>query len=86
MDMGMSNKKMLRRKAMESMMKEGPAIAIKIAKKSVMSPESEMAEQAEPEQMDESGFVSMMVSPEEKKMILEMRKGGGDQEEEMEMA
>lgn len=68
---GMDAKKMMRKKAMDSMMKEGPSIAIKIAKKSI-------EEESAPEEMmqdKEGGLVSMMVSPEEKEMILSMRKG-----------
>lgn len=72
----MDKKSMLRKKAMDSMMKEGPSIAIKIAKKSIVEPQSESMEGQE----KEGGLVSMLVSPEEKKMIEEMRNGGGEEQ------
>lgn len=68
----------IRKKAMESMMEEGPAIAIKIKSKAE-APES-------PEQMEKEGYESFMVTPEEKEMILSMRKQtGGDMGESEEM-
>lgn len=70
---------MMRKKAMDSMMKEGPSIMVAIKKKPMM----------EMEQEDEGkeGFVSMMVSEEEKAMIEKMRaskKGEVESEDEME--
>ena len=67
----MQDKMMMRKKAMESMMKDAPSIEMK-------KQEMPMEEGAEQE-----GFVSMMVSPEEKEMILEARLGGESSEEEM---
>jgi len=92
MHYGMDKKNMLRKKAMESMMKEGPSIAIKIAKKDMMDEEPEMNEMGMLKgEKKEGGFLSMMVSPEEKDMLMMMRKKkmGMDEmmpEEEKEMA
>lgn len=76
------DKMMLRKKAMDEMMKEEPGISIKIkSKMEDEMPEEEMSE-------DEKGsYVQMMITPEEKAMILKMRKGEPmekeDSEEEM---
>ena len=61
----MMDKMMMRKKAMESMVKEGPSLLIEIQKKRAMEQDGEDAKE---------GFVSMMVSMEEKKMLEEMRK------------
>ncbi len=61
----MMDKMMMRKKAMESMVKEGPSLLIEIQKKRAMEKDGEEAKE---------GFVSMMVSEEEKQMIEEMRK------------
>jgi hypothetical protein len=66
----MMNKKMM---AMKMMGKEKPMLDYSKLKMGKMSKMDEMEEG--------KGFVSMMVTPEEKKMILEMR---GEEEEEME--
>lgn len=63
------NKMNLRKKAMDSMMREKPAMEFK--KRS--SPEMGGEENGE-----ESGMISMMVTPEEKEMILSMRDEGKD--------
>ena len=77
---GMDKKQMLRKKALESMMKDGPSIAIQIKKKS--SP-MEMGQESEEPQNEHSmdmaedqensgepkGYESMMISPEEKKIL-----------------
>lgn len=67
----MQDKMMIRKKAMDQMMREKPELPIK------KKPEPMMGQEQE-------GFESFMVTPEEKEMILEMRKakGGGAQEED----
>lgn len=84
----------IRKKAMSAMMKEAPAqmmmkkkpamkVAIKVGPAGEMPEDSEM-ESPEMEQEEEQkageGYEQMMVSPEEKKMLLEMRgeSEGGD--------
>ena len=73
------DKMMMRRKAMEQMMKEEPGISIKIkSKMEDEMPEEEMSE-------DEKGsYVQMMITPEEKAMIMKMRKGEPMESEEEE--
>lgn len=77
----MMDKNALRKKAMEMMRREGPSIAIQIAKKSSMDdmPMGGDDEQAEGEM---SGMISMMVTPKEKEMIIQMRKEEGSKDEE----
>lgn len=74
--MDMMKKMDVRKKAVMASMKDGSGLEAIMKKK--MAPEMGMDEQAE------EGFVQMMVSPEEKQMILEMRSGVGGGEEEME--
>ena len=71
---------MMRKKAMDSMMKEGPSIMVSVKKKPMM-------EMKDGEEEGKEGFVSMMVSAEEKAMIEKMRKGemGDGESEESEM-
>jgi hypothetical protein len=60
----------LRMKAMDQMMKDKPSIAIKIKNSPEMeSEEGEMGEMEQPK-----GMESMPVTPEEKEMIMAMRK------------
>jgi hypothetical protein len=66
-----SNKLLMRKKAMDSLMKEKPMVEMK---KRPMEAPAESGEEGE------GGFVSFMVSPEEKAMILEMRKEKGGEE------
>ena len=65
---GMKNKAPVRIKAMNAMMKEKPSFAMK---KPQMDQESQMEGEAS------KGLISMPVTPEEKQMILKMRKMGG---------
>lgn len=73
----MLNKMMIRKKAMDSMMKEGPAVEYKKKPQPMMDEMDlevggdEMEDEQSPEEM---GFVQFMVSPEEKQMILNARK------------
>jgi hypothetical protein len=82
------NKNSMRKKAMDSMMKEGPAMSFKKKPAMGIDPE-EMSDpedlldggkdEAQEEQAEQAGYQSFMVSPEEKAMILQMRqkkKGG----------
>lgn len=75
----------IRKKAMSAMMKEAPAqmmmkkkpamkVAIKVGPAGEM-PEGEEMESPEMEEEDKAGegYEQMMVSPEEKKMLMEMR-------------
>lgn len=81
-DMFGKDKKMeMRKKAMDLVMREGPSIAVKISRKPSGGMPEEMGMDQEMEGMEageekgeEQGFVSFMVSPEEKQMILEHRK------------
>lgn len=72
---GPSKKNEMRKRAMDSIMKEGPSLAISIMKKSPMEESGEEIEQmGEKEGGEQQGLESFMVSPEEKQMVLEMRK------------
>lgn len=79
----MNPKMMLRKKAMDSMMKEKPSIPIK--KRPVPGMEhahegsdaEEASESQGQEDAEKQGYESFMVSPEEKQMILTMRKKMG---------
>lgn len=85
------NKMDVRKKAMAAMMKEGGPSGMMMKKKPMMKPMlpqmegSPMEEGAEAPELEakedgQEGFEQMMVSPEEKKMLLEMRgesEGGG---------
>jgi len=68
------DKSKLRLKAMDKMMKEKPEISIAIEK-------GEMGEEEMGMDGMKEGYISMPVSPEEKAMILKMRKMGGMEEE-----
>jgi hypothetical protein len=71
----MIGKKMdVRRKAVESMLEEGPALSIK-------SKAARAGEVDDAEKLAQEGYMQMMVSPEEKAMILKMR-GEPDQGQE----
>lgn len=85
-----SNKMDVRKKAMAAMMKEGAGSSlmkkkpmIKMGAPAEGSPQEESQESPEQEAQEEAGqgFEQMMVSPEEKEMILEMRgeSEGGEQ-------
>lgn len=78
---GKDKKSEMRKKAMDLVMREGPSIAVKISRKPAgempeeMGMEKEMEMEGAQDQGDEQqGFVSFMVSPEEKQMTLEHRK------------
>lgn len=86
------DKMKMRKKALESMMSEAPSMEYK--KRGMMEDEMEMPEmpgEMDKSELKEQSMVQFMVSPEEKKMILEMRSKGGKGEpeesesEEMEM-
>lgn len=69
-----SNKMALRKKAMDSMMREKPAMEFK--KRPMPDMEGQVEDAAESgEEPGEGEMVSFMVTPEEKEMILEMRQG-----------
>lgn len=76
--MGGSKKTMLRKKALESMMQGGPSIAVKIEKRMSAPEEAMMGEEGEGEMKEEGmgkeGMESVMLSPEEKEMVMMMRK------------
>lgn len=62
------DKMKMRRKAMESMMAEGPSIASK------MKRPDPMMDMEGDEETDQKGFIQMAVSPKEKEMIMAARK------------
>lgn len=64
----MDQKMMMRKKAMDMMMKEGPSMKMPMKKSSMM----DMGEDSEAE-----GYEQMMVSPAEKQMILAIREKSG---------
>lgn len=74
----MEMKKMdIRKKALMSSMKDESGIESMMKKKT--NPLLDMGDEE-----TEEGFVQMMVSPEEREMLLEMRNGGEEGEEESE--
>jgi hypothetical protein len=71
----MLDKSMMRKKAMDSLMKEGPSIMVSIKKK------NPMMQDKQDDGADQEGMVSMLVTEEEKAMIEDMRKKGGQDDQ-----
>lgn len=73
----MMDPKEMKKKALMSMIKDGMGIKVQIKK----GPAEEVMADEGQEEMEE-GFEQMMVSPEEKEMILSMRKKSGMEDSE----
>lgn len=73
----MDPRMMMRKKAMDMMMKEGPGMKMPMKK-------PPMAMEMESDEQSGQGFEQMMVTPEEKEMILSMREKSGAEEESSE--
>lgn len=82
---GESPKMKMRKMAMESMMKGKPSFEIKSKKERMMAEMNNEGDKPSNDMLDgEEGageFISFMVTPEEKAMIMKMRKSGGMSED-----
>jgi hypothetical protein len=84
----LSSKNELRKKALALMMKESPGVDLSKKKRPMMADagDGDAEDQSdhgadEQQEHEEEGFEQMMVSPEEKEIILKMRKHAGVGEE-----
>jgi hypothetical protein len=82
--MGMGGKAAIRKKAMDSMMKEGPSMEFRRKREPELDELGGMEMGEEDQEQREAGMVQFMVSPEEKQAILAMRaKKKGQQQPDM---